>query len=194
MHGLINRSIQCFLRDTYGAESWNTIAAVAELGHNNFEALLDYDQAQTEAVLGAAAGHLGSPLEIVLEDLGTYLVSHSNMHSLRRLLRFGGESFVDFLHSLDELHDRARMAVPDLSVPVLELLDHSSSAFTLLVRHDYPGFGYVVLGVLRAMADDYGALVFLEHQGEKDRVEMVSIELLETGFAEGREFALAQAG
>jgi len=194
MHGLINRSIQLFLRDTYGAEAWGMIAAEAELGHDNFEALLSYDYVQTEAVLAAASHHLDSPREMVLEDLGTYLVSHPNVQALRRLLRFGGETFVEFLHSLDELHDRARLAVQDLSIPVLELHEHSAAAFTLLVTHEHAGFGHVMVGVLRAMADDYGALAFLEHQGGKDGVESISIELLETGFAEGRDFALAQAG
>ncbi len=191
MHGLINRSIQCFLRDTYGGEAWAAIAAAAELGFDNFEALLSYDFAQTDAVLTAAAAHLASPRDILLEDLGVYLVSHPNVQALRRLLRFGGETFVEFLHSLDELHDRARLAVPDLQMPVLELRDHAGGAYTLLVRHDHPGFGHVMVGVLRAMADDYGALAFLEHQGRCDGVETISVELLEAAFAEGRNFTLA---
>lgn len=191
MHGLINRSIQCFLADTYGPRAWATIAAAADLGADGFEALMLYDNAQTEAVLQAAAAHLGKPRDMVLEDLGTYLVSHPNVQALRRLLRFGGETFVEFLQSLDELHDRARLAVPDLSLPTLELRDHSMSAFTLLVRHDHPGFGHVTVGILRAMADDYGALALLDYQGRKDGVETISIELLEMSFAEGRDFALS---
>lgn len=31
MHGLINRSIQCFVQDTYGAELWADVAADAGL-------------------------------------------------------------------------------------------------------------------------------------------------------------------
>lgn len=191
MHGLINRSIQCFLRDTYGPEAWTAIVAAADLGFDSFEALLIYDSAQTEAVLDAACVQLGNPRDMVLEDLGTYLVSHPNVQALRRLLRFGGETFVEFLQSLDELHDRARLAVPDLSLPLLELRDHSLTAFTLLVTHGHPGFGHVMVGVLRAMADDYGALALPEFQGRKDGVETITIELLEMSFAEGRDFALS---
>ncbi|MCG6904907.1 MAG: heme NO-binding domain-containing protein [Rhodobacter sp.] len=195
MHGLINRSIQCFLRDTYGPEAWNAIMAAADLGFDSFEALLIYDIAQTEAVLLAACEHLGKPRDMLLEDLGTYLVSHPNVQAPRRLLRFGGETFVEFLHSLDELHDRARLAVADLELPLLDLHDHSPNAFTLRATHEYPGFGQVIVGVLRAMADDYGVLALLEFQGRRDGVETISIELLETCFAEGRDFALsAQTG
>ncbi len=191
MHGLINRSIQCFLRDTYGAAAWTAVAAQAGLGAEGFEALLSYEDRLTDAVLDAAAEHLDKPRDMLLEDLGTYLVSHPNVRAVRRLLRFGGESFIDFLHSLDELHDRSRLAVPDLAMPELELRDHSATAFTLLVRHPYPGFGHVSVGVLRAMADDYGVLAFLEFQGRKDAVETITIECVEIDFTEGRDFALA---
>lgn len=194
MHGLVNRSIQCFLRDTYGAEAWADIVVASKTGIDNFEALLIYDDADTAAMLDAASAYLNSPKDMILEDVGTYLVSSQNVQSLRRLLRFGGETFVDFLHSLDELYDRVRLAVAELSFPMLELRDHSTMIYTLLVSHSYPGFGHVLVGVLRAMADDYGALVLLEHKGRQDTVETISIELLEMSFAEGNEFALAAPG
>lgn len=191
MHGLINRSIQCFVSDSYGQETWREICTASEIGFENFEALLTYDPSVTEAVLGATAAQLAMPRDMVLEDLGTYLVSHPRMRALRRLLRLGGETFVEFLFSLDDLHDRARLAVSDLHFPVLELEDHFSSSYTLHLTHQRDGFGHVLVGVLRAMADDYGALAMLEHQGRRDNVETLSIELLQADFAEGRDFALA---
>lgn len=190
MHGLINRSIQCFLRDTYGPEIWAQVAMSADLEFDSFEALLIYEADLTEAVLDAAGRLLDKPREVLLEDLGTYLVSHPNVEALRRLLRFGGTTFEEFLHSLNELRDRARLAVSELEMPQLELRDHTNAAFTLLVSHPHPGFGHVMVGVLRAMADDYGALAMLEWQGRKDQVETIGIELLAAGFSEGRHFEL----
>jgi len=191
MHGLVNRSIQCFLNDTYGADSWRRIAAAAGLQTEDFDSLASYDRALTEAVLVAATAHLAKPRDMLLEDLGTYLVTHPNLQGLRRLLRFGGEGVVDFLHSLDELRDRARLAVPDLSMPVLQLRSHGDQVFTLTVNHDQPGFGHVMVGVLRAMADDYGALALLQYQGRRDTVETVLVEVLSTSFASGQQFDLA---
>ena len=62
-----------------------------------------------------------------------------------------------------------------------------------------------MVGVLRAMADDYGALVFLEHGGSREAKstpggpvpasevgpEVVEITLLDVEFHEGRHFELA---
>ncbi len=49
-----------------------------------------------------------------------------------------------------------------------------------------------MVGVLRAMADDYGALALLDYRGRKDEVETISVELLDMRFAEGRHFELGQ--
>jgi len=193
MHGLVNRAIQGFLRDTYGASIWAAVAREARLGFDSFEPMLTYPPALTEAVLDAAAHQLQSPRETLLEDMGTYLVSHPNVEALRRLLRFGGVGFVDFLHSLEDLPGRARLAVADLDLPELVLTDTGTDCFTLHCRWLLPGAGHVMMGLLRAMADDYGALVLLDIQSGSaaDAGDVIAIQVLETRFAEGRRFDLA---
>lgn len=191
MHGLINRSIQCFLRDTYGPSLWAAVSREAGLGFDSFETMLTYDPALTEAVLSAAVLLLEKPRDALLEDLGTYLVSHPNVEALRRLLRFGGVTFVDFLHSLEDLPGRGRLAVPDLDLPGLDLIDHTPEYFTLHCRSPLIGAGHVIMGLLRAMADDYGSLVLLDHQGNGPQGDTISIQLLETSYAAGRRFDLA---
>ncbi|KPP86034.1 MAG: Heme NO binding [Rhodobacteraceae bacterium HLUCCO07] len=195
MHGLINRAIQRFVTDTYGPERWAQVARSVDLGFTDFEAMLVYDSALTPRVLDAVCGDLGKPRDEVLEDIGTYLVSHPNAEALRRLLRFGGVDFVEFLHSLGDLPERARLAVPDLDLPDLELHEHAPDRFSLTVRGSRDGFGHVMMGILRSLADDYGALVLLDHRGARHEQEWIDITLIETGFAEGRDFDLgARAG
>lgn len=187
MHGLINRSMQNFLVDTYGRDAWCGIASGAGLDEAGFETMLTYEDALTLRVLDAAAGRLGKSRETVLEDMGTYLVSHPNRSSLRRLLRFGGDGFVDFLHSLDDLPDRARLAVPDLEMPILRLRDLGGGQYRLDCGLDRPEVLHVVIGALRAVADDYGALAIAGTAGDR----AISIHVLSTSFAEGRQFDLA---
>lgn len=191
MHGLINRSIQSFVRDTYGHAVWDGIAVDANLGFKCFEALTVYDDKITFDVISAASHRLGKPRDIFLEDLGTYLCTHPNLEAVRRLLRFGGETFVDFLWSLDDLADRARLAVPELDLPCMELFEHKSDGLTLRCCSGRSGYGHVMVGVLRAMSDDYGTLALLSYMGSDGGDELISIQLLEADFAKGRTFELS---
>jgi Haem-NO-binding len=190
MHGLINRALQTFVCQTYGKERWLRVTEAAELGFTEFEAMLFYEESQTFRVLEALCADLGRPQSEVLEDLGTYLVSDPSVEALRRLLRFGGVTYVEFLHSLDDLPDRARLAVDDLILPSLEVHEEVPGRFSLSCGPGVPGFGWVMMGVLRTMADDYGALVFLEYEGKRDQNEVICITLIETSFAAGRSFEL----
>lgn len=190
MHGLINRAIQGFVTDSYGADKWVEAARVADLNFVEFEAMLVYDDGITPRVLDAVSTVLDRPRSDIMEDIGTYLVSHPNVEALRRLLRFGGVTFVEFLHSLDDLPDRARLAVSDLHLPRIELRDHAPGRFSLVCESPIKGYGHVMMGVLRTLADDYGVLALLDHQGSGNGIETVSISLIETEFAEGRVFEL----
>lgn len=193
MHGLMNRAIQGFLRNTYGDPVWSGVARAADLPPEGFEAMLSYDDALTDAMLRAAATALGRSRETILEDVGTWLVSSSAGQPLRRLLRFGGVSFTDFLHSLEDLPGRGRLALPTLGLPTLDL-DEPQPGLYALTCHGMPGFGHVLVGVLRAMADDYGALVLLDHAEGPGGRETVRIHLLAADFAEGRRFDLVGEG
>lgn len=194
MHGMINRAIQGFMCDAYGKEAWQEVARVADLGFTEFEAMLTYDDALTDNVINAIVDLMDNPRDQLLEDIGTYLVANPRMESLRRLLRFGGVSFVEFLHSLDDLPDRARLAVSDLDLPKMELREHNPSQYSLTLRTPHPGpktgWGHIVAGLLRAMADDYGALVFMEYKGGKQGVEIIDITLIEHDFSAGKHFDL----
>jgi hypothetical protein len=192
LHGLINRSIQCFLRDTYGPAQWDAVALKARLGFSGFEAMLSYDADLTERVIEAACQVLNRPRDSILEDLGTYLVSHRNVEAVRRLLRFGGVTFGGFLNSLEDLPERGRLAVPDLDLPDLRLVEGPDGTAILRARSPMPGMGHVALGLLRAMADDYGALVFLDHLGTEAGWEIISIRILDRAWTAGRRFELAR--
>ncbi len=194
MHGLINRAIQCFVRDTYGPSVWKAVAQSACLPHSNFEPMLLYPLEQTEAAIAATVRVLDRPRDSVLEDMGTYLVSHPNVQALRRLLRFGGVGFTDFLQSLEDLRGRGRLALPDLELPVLVLVEHAPDRYTLTVRAPVAGAGHVMLGLLRAMADDYGALVTLDYLGSKAGDEEIAVHLLDMRFSSGRPFELVAPG
>ena len=191
MHGLINWSIEKFICETYGTAEWENIAVGAKLGFSGFEALMTYDDQITTAVLETATKHLKKPNEAILADLGIFLCSHPRMEAVRRLLRFGGETFSDFLCSLDDLADRAHLALPGLEIPDINLRLNAPGNVTLRCKGDLAGYGHVLVGILQAMADDYGTLALIEHLGSTQGEEIVSIQMLNAAHTKGRDFSLA---
>ena len=190
MHGLINTAIETFVTRTYGQDVWEGIVADVGLDPPEFNPLLHYEDAVTAQVLSALETRLGRPAQALLEDLGTYLISSPAIPAIRRLLRFGGETYADFLLSMDELPDRARVTVDDLHLPDLKVDQCSETRFELWCGPGLPGFDHVLLGVLRAMADEFGALAILDHHEADNSDAMIAVEIVQDAFSEGRAFEL----
>ncbi|WP_435258017.1 heme NO-binding domain-containing protein [Thioclava sp. FR2] len=189
MLGLVNHALEGFLRDTYGSSAWKGIVQRAGFAADRFEPLLRYPPELTNMILESADAQLGRARDTILEDLGTWLVSRRSGGRLRRLLRFGGVTFVDFLHSLEELPDRALLAMPDFVVPDLNLTEQGAGLFSMRFDDPFSGAQHVVAGALRAMADDYGVLVLIECiEGG------ILVQLLDAEFAEARHFDLGMVG
>ncbi|MFB9223441.1 heme NO-binding domain-containing protein [Paracoccus cavernae] len=185
MLGLVNRSIEVFLRTTYGEKVWKEIAARADVDARGFNSLRHYADETTTRLLRCAATTLKKTTLEILEDTGSWMV---RLEPIRRLLRFSGGEFAEFIDALEELPARARMALPDLVFPPLTVTQKEGGIYDVQ-GHGWPfGLQWIVAGVLRGMADDYGVLALIE--ADADGIE---IRILEEEFALGRPFDLAPA-
>ncbi len=187
MDALMLRFLQGYVRDTFGAALWHAICQRGGLSIETFEPMLRYPPGLADATAGHAAAVLGRPVESIWEDMGTYLVTSSGHEGVRRLLRFGGVGFADFLHSLEELPGRARLAMPDLDMPEIHLTECAADRFVLECRSPLGGTLRVLTGMLTAMADDYGTLCLIDPVGE----DRISIRILDQDHAVARRFDLA---
>lgn len=192
MHGLVNRSIQYFITDTYGRDVWGKVVDHAEIGFREFDAFNTFDDALTVKLIASSSTILNKPLATTLEDLGTYLVENPGFDHVRRLLRLSGTYFTEFLTELEDLPERAKLALPDLDLPELQLRQRNPTDFQLSVDYPLPGAAHVVAGVLRAMADDYGALVVMEVGICDQGREFISLTIPAPSFMAGKKFDLAR--
>lgn len=190
MYGLINKAIEIFVTDTHGAARWQAVMAQADLGVTQFEAMLPYDAHVTDAVLQAMSVVLGRSSAHMLEDLGTFLVASPSLPAFRRLLRFGGVDYVDFLHSLEDMPDRVRLAIGDLHLPALDLIEQGGGLYHLHCHSGLQGYGHVMLGVVRAMADDYGVLAVLDLDTHSSGRDNITVQVVQDAFSTGNAFKL----
>lgn len=191
MQGIFNKAFQMFLTSVYGRASWDAVAASAGMRQGDFEPMLRYAPEQSQAIIEAAAQQLERSAESLLEDMGTHLVTHRDMESLRRLLRFSGVSYVDFLNSLDELPGRARLALGEAVLPPF-IVEEAAESYYYLTFDDGPDWLYpLMIGVLRGMADDYGALATVEMREDDTGETRLEILIFDANFSIGKAFDLA---
>lgn len=182
MHGLINRSIEGFLRDTYGDSFWHDVAEASGIDSRGFQTIRNYPDAVTFGLVNHAAMRLDKPEGELLEDLGAWLAARE---PLRRLLRFSGRDFTDFLFSLEEWPGRAHMVLPDLGMPRIRIEPQSAEELRVAMPGGFAEWRSVMAGLIRAMADDYGALGLIAVEGNGVRVR-----ISDASFTEGRTFDL----
>lgn len=189
MHGLKRHALQSFLQATYGAPLSEEVARGVGLTTTGIDLFGRSDDDMAHALVDRAAKSLGQAQESLLEDFGTWLIASPAGEPLRRLLRFGGETFVDFLFSLEELPARISLALPDLYLPRFEVEVLEDEAW-ILRSHDLPRHLHVVVGILRAMADDYGTLAVLTPLSSSHG-EALHIQIASNEHSLGRHFSLS---
>lgn len=141
------------------------------------------DLSPPEVMLRNAARDLDKPLDELIEDLGAWLV---RQHEIWRLLRFCGSDFLDFLLRLDELPERMRLVTDDVAVPEIALSRGEGGLVWVTLGCGSPRWSALLAGLLRAMADDYGALCVITRDAGG-----ICIDVSDLAFAEARTFSLS---
>ena len=168
MLGIINKALQSYVCDILGADDWYALCAATPLSADQYEPMLVYPDEETEVLIEAICLASGRTRDDMLEDFGNYVVSQHSSPAVRKLLRLGGETFVDFLYSLEQLHTRGAVLVPDLDLPNLRLEVAGDNQYILHCTEHKPGFGAVLQGILYAMASSYEALIVVQRGGAED--------------------------
>lgn len=187
MNRLVFRAVEEFLRDTYGDELWRDVIAAdqgAASAPGSARSTLSpmAHLRGAEKLITVGAHNLGKPADELFEDLGAWL---ARREAIRRLLRFSGTSFGDFVLSLEELPGRAQFVMPDLEMPPI-IVERENDKLVQLIMPPHSGVWMAILGgLLRAMADDYGALGLILVQGSA-----VEVHISDETFARGRDFHL----
>lgn len=183
MLGLLNRSLELFLRATYGDQVWTEIAIRARIDPGCFSGLRPHPDDVTTRLLRAAASRLEKTAAELLEDTGGWIVQHE---ALRRLLRFSGSAFSDFVLALEELPGRARMISPHLDFPSISVMQPETDRYRIEGAHWPRGLEWLISGALRGMADDYGVLALIDV-----RRSGVELRVMLQAYATGKPFTFA---
>lgn len=173
MQGLINRSFELFLRDCYGDRIWERVARQSKVDPRGFFLLQGTLDHITVTLIAEASKILRKPEGELVEDLGGWL---TRRESIRRLLRFSGRDFSEFVESLGESPRRALMVMQTLKIPKITVTMLEAQSYEVFVDGDSDIWPMLLAGVLRGMADDYGALAVITIQNRVLRVDVAMTE------------------
>lgn len=199
MHGLICKPIETFIRVNHGPKVWDTVRTASGLEADGFESMRLYSDTLLARVVLASSHMLGRTRSDLLEDVGTWVCTYPPLDPVRRLVRFSGRTYEELIWSMEELRDRGHLAVPDLDLPACTVAQMGDGAFRISMSWVMGGAASVMTGMLRAMADDYGTLALIDREPMREIagggwVGALTVRLIDTNFAEPREFEICRDG
>ena len=167
MYGMVNDAVRTFIVKHHGEDAWAKICDDADVTTREFEQLLTYDDDITYRLVGAISKHLGADASAVLEVFGQYWPEYAKGTAVGNMIKFGGESFIDTLESLDEMHQRVKIAMPDLRPPSFELEAVDEQNYRLHYFSEREGLAPMVVGLLHGLAVQHEISIEVEHTEKK---------------------------
>jgi len=162
VYGLVNNGVRTFICEAHGEQMWQDICAKADVNPEEFETMTAYDDALTYALVGAVSETLDLSPEKVLEVFGEYWVGYSKATAVGKLIDQGGDTFLERLRGLDDMHERIQMTMPELEPPSFELEERPDGTHHLHYHSSREGLAPMVIGLLRGLAEECGVEVDIE--------------------------------
>ena len=167
MYGLVNQAIQEMILDNYGDETWEKIRNEAN-ADDVFIAMDQYPDEVTLNLVAAACSVLGAEAHDVLKTFGNYWVNFTGK-TYGSLFDISGDTFVEFVRNLNNLHTRVGQIMPELKPPSFNVTDEQEGQFILHYHSSRPGLYPMILGLMEGLGKRFNTQVEVSHLGGADK-------------------------
>lgn len=151
MYGLVNKAVQDLVVTQYGEDRWDAIKRKAGVDVESFVSMSPYPDEITYKLVGAATEVLGLPAAQILEAFGEYWTLYSAKQGYGELLKMSGNTLVEFLGNLDNLHARVGLSFPELKPPSFRCSDVNGGSLLLHYYSERKGLTPFVVGLLKGL-------------------------------------------
>ena len=163
MYGMVNEGIRKFIEGNHGKETWKAICQKASIDVQQFERMASYDDKITYGLVGAICEHTELTAEEVLNVFGQYWVGYAKASAFGNLLQLAGETFVERIEGLDEMHDRILLSMPHLKPPSFDIEEVGEKTYDLHYFSEREGLASFVVGLLHGLAAETDETISVEH-------------------------------
>lgn len=155
MYGLINKALRNMIRTQHGEITWQAILKESKVSEDSFITMHRYDDKVTYDLVAASSKILDAPPETCLELFGHYWATVTAPEAYGMLMETTGQSMVDFLENINQLHDRIISTFIGYVPPYFEV-DTSSDEIALRYESQREGLTPFVLGILKGLGERFG--------------------------------------
>ena len=159
MYGMVNHGIQSLIISKFGQKDWDEICQLAGQTDTDFESMITYPDTVTYDLVGAISKKYNLPAEEVLKLFGDYWVDYSSETVIGKLFDFSGHEIMEFLESLNEMHERIKMSMPHLKPPVFEFEEVEDNTHLLHYSSDREGLEPMVIGLLEGLGRKHNVTI-----------------------------------
>jgi len=162
MYGLVNRAIEEMVCTHFSADAWEQIKQQAHVDNVHFLSMDQYPDQLTYDLVGAGHRVLGATPEQILEAFGRFWTKYTAQEGYGDLLHMAGDSFVDCLQNLDNLHTRVGLSYPQLRPPSFYCTDITPGSLRLHYLSERAGLAPMVVGLLHGLAEVFQTKIAIE--------------------------------
>lgn len=162
MYGLVNRGIKDFAMDAGGADLWEAIRVRANCEDDEFLSMQAYEDQLSMDLVAAASEELGIAADELLRKFGRFWVLFTGKEGYGPLMDMSGNTFSEFVESLDSMHARIKTSMPELQPPQFSCTRRSETELDVTYLSDRVGLVPMVEGLFMGLADKFGETVSLE--------------------------------
>ncbi|WP_299780485.1 heme NO-binding domain-containing protein [uncultured Roseobacter sp.] len=167
MYGMINEGIRAFILKHHDKETWEAICQKASVGDQQFDGMKSYDDGITYQLVGAISEHTGLSSGEVLTKFGSHWVDYAGESRFGNLMKVAGDSFLERLNGLDDMHARIQLSMPNLKPPSFKLEEVADRTYRLHYFSQRTGLDSMVVGLLYGMAEETGEKIKVNQIAEK---------------------------
>lgn len=162
MYGMVNEGIRTFIESNFGPDAWQAICNRADIDVQAFDRLGSYDDSVTYSLVGAVSEHTKLPADKVLNVFGEYWIDYAGKSGFGNLLQLAGNTFVEKVQNLDDMHERILLTMPDLKPPSFEMEEVGPNTYDLNYYSTRDGLAPMVIGLLNGLAAQTDEAISIE--------------------------------
>ena len=163
MYGLANIAIEQLICNQFGVETWAKIKKKAGVQVESFARMSPYPDEITYNLIGAATEVLGIPTDDLMKTFGEFWGNYTPTHGYGYLFDMAGDSLIDFLYNLDNLHTRVGQNLPHLVPPSFRFDKLGDNHYRMHYHSERQGLCPIVVGVLKTLSERFKTPLDMTH-------------------------------